>query len=74
MGLGGLGALGAALASSLASNALQGDTRQSQGYPSQDSGPGGMLGSILGSLGRKLNEEIFFLIIEKKVLFDKLWE
>lgn len=46
-----LGSLGAALASSLAANALQGGgTRpQSAGYPSQESG--GMLGSILGALG-----------------------
>ncbi|XP_043476859.1 translation initiation factor IF-2-like isoform X2 [Leptopilina heterotoma] len=47
-----LGSLGAALASSLAANALQGGggTRpQSAGYPSQESG--GFLDSILGSLG-----------------------
>lgn len=47
-GLGGLGALGTALASSLAANALQGN-RQQSGYPSQESG--GVLGSILGALG-----------------------
>jgi hypothetical protein len=49
--LGGLGALGAALASSLASNAFQGDrtSHVQQGYPPQDSG---MLGSILGALGK----------------------
>ncbi|XP_043271608.1 spidroin-2-like [Venturia canescens] len=47
-----LGALGAALASSLASSALQGDTRpQSGGYPPHDSGAGGVLGSIFGALG-----------------------
>ncbi|CAB0031206.1 unnamed protein product [Trichogramma brassicae] len=44
-GLGGLGALGAALASSLASN-----SHAQQGYPS-DSGSGGMIGSLLGALG-----------------------
>lgn len=46
-----LGSLGAALASSLAANALQGGgTRpQSAGYPSQESG--GFLDSILGSIG-----------------------
>ncbi|XP_033229182.1 protein pygopus-like isoform X2 [Belonocnema kinseyi] len=47
-----LGSLGAALASSLAANALSGGggTRpQSAGYPPQESG--GMLGSILGALG-----------------------
>ncbi|XP_051155234.1 protein pygopus-like isoform X2 [Leptopilina boulardi] len=47
-----LGSLGAALASSLAANALQGGggTRpQSAGYPPQESG--GLLGSLLGSLG-----------------------
>ena len=50
--MGGLGALGAALASSLASNAFQGDRAQhaQQGYPPQDSG---MLGSILGALGKQ---------------------
>ncbi|KAK0097116.1 hypothetical protein PV326_003223 [Microctonus aethiopoides] len=45
-----LGALGAALASTLASNALQGNSGQ-QGYPAQDAGAGGMLGSLLGALG-----------------------
>lgn len=52
-GLGGLGALGAALASSLAGNAFQGDNKAfaQQGYPPQDSGSG-MLGSILGALGK----------------------
>ncbi|XP_063977845.1 pro-resilin-like [Diachasmimorpha longicaudata] len=44
-----LGALGTALASSLVSNALSGDTRQQPGYPSQ--GGGDVLGSILGALG-----------------------
>lgn len=54
-----LGSLGAALASSLAANALQGGggTRpQSGGYPPQESG--GMLGSLLGALG-KLNFLLF---------------
>ncbi|XP_008555234.1 spidroin-2 [Microplitis demolitor] len=48
-----LGALGAALASSLAANALQGEMGrgQHQGYPAQESGGGGMLGSLLGALG-----------------------
>lgn len=49
-GLGSLGSLGAALASSLASNALHSNTHAQQGYPSQESG-GGVLGSILGALG-----------------------
>lgn len=50
-----MAALGSALASSLASNALQGDNKSypQSGYPSQDSnsGGGGVLGSILGALG-----------------------
>jgi hypothetical protein len=48
-GLGNLGSLGMALASSLASNAMQ-NTHAQQGYPQQQSG-GGVLGSILGALG-----------------------
>lgn len=53
-GLGNLGSLGAALASSLVSNALHSNTHAVQGYPSQESGGsggGGVLGSILGALG-----------------------
>ncbi|KAG7202816.1 hypothetical protein KM043_009973 [Ampulex compressa] len=49
-GLGSLGSLGAALASSLASNALS-NTNAQQGYPPQQAGGGGVLGSILGALG-----------------------
>lgn len=45
-----LGSLGAALASNLVSNALQGNTQAQQGYP-QPSGGGGVLDSILGALG-----------------------
>ncbi|XP_072762372.1 uncharacterized protein [Anoplolepis gracilipes] len=46
------GSLGMALASSLASSALQGNTHAQQGYPAQQqSGGGGMFGSILGALG-----------------------
>lgn len=44
-----------ALASSLASSALQGNTHAQQGYPAQPQsgggGGGGVLGSILGALG-----------------------
>lgn len=50
-GLGNLGSLGMALASSLASNALHSNTHAQQGYPAQESGGGGVLGSILGALG-----------------------
>lgn len=46
-----LGSLGLALASSLASNALHSNTHAQQGYPAQESGGGGVLGSILGALG-----------------------
>lgn len=50
-GLGNLGSLGAALASTLMTNALSNSNAQ-QGYPSQQpSGGGGVLGSILGALG-----------------------
>ncbi|XP_012231412.1 uncharacterized protein [Linepithema humile] len=50
-GFGGLaGTLGMALASSLASNAMQ-NTHAQQGYPQQQSGGGGVLDSILGALG-----------------------
>ncbi|XP_011265348.1 spidroin-2 isoform X2 [Camponotus floridanus] len=46
------GSLGMALASSLASNALQGNTQAQQGYPAQQqSSGGGVLGSIFGALG-----------------------
>ncbi|XP_029164320.1 pro-resilin-like [Nylanderia fulva] len=45
------GSLGMALASSLASNALQGNTHAQQGYPAPQQSGGGMLGSILGALG-----------------------
>ncbi|KAL6431756.1 hypothetical protein ACFW04_007347 [Cataglyphis niger] len=48
------GSLGMALASSLASSALQGNTHAQQGYPAQPQsggGGGGVLGSILGALG-----------------------
>ncbi|XP_076645921.1 uncharacterized protein LOC143355191 [Halictus rubicundus] len=45
-----LGSLGAALASNLVSNALQGNGNAQQGYP-QPSGGGGVLDSILGALG-----------------------
>lgn len=45
-----LGSLGAALASNLVSNALQGNANAQQGYP-QPSGGGGVLDSILGALG-----------------------
>lgn len=48
-GLGSLGSLGAALASSLASNALS-NTHAQQGYPAQSSG-GGLMGSLLGAIG-----------------------
>ncbi|XP_053994569.1 protein enabled-like [Hylaeus volcanicus] len=48
-GLGNLGSLGAALASSLVTNALQNNTHAQQGYPQESSG--GVLGSILGALG-----------------------
>lgn len=50
-GLGNLGSLGMALASSLASNALHSNTQAQQGYPAQQSSDGGVLGSILGALG-----------------------
>ncbi|XP_014480159.1 PREDICTED: uncharacterized PE-PGRS family protein PE_PGRS54-like [Dinoponera quadriceps] len=50
-GLGNLGSLGLALASSLASNAMHSNTHTQQGYPAQESGGGGVLGSILGALG-----------------------
>lgn len=51
-GLGNLGSLGMALASSLASNALHSNTHPQQGYPAQEpAGGGGVLGSILGALG-----------------------
>lgn len=41
-----------ALASSLASSALQGNTQPQQSYPAQQqSNGGGVLGSILGALG-----------------------
>lgn len=50
-GFGNLGALGAALASSLASNALHGNSNQ--GYPSQDQGGGNVLGSIFDAIGMK---------------------
>ncbi|CAK9822225.1 LGALS12 [Anthophora retusa] len=52
-GLGNLGSLGAALASTLVSNALSNSHAQ-QGYPPQQpsgGGGGGVLGSILGALG-----------------------
>lgn len=51
-GLGNLGSLGAALASSLVTNALSNSHAQ-QGYPSQQSSNsgGGVLDSILGALG-----------------------
>ncbi|XP_003493369.1 collagen alpha-1(I) chain [Bombus impatiens] len=52
-GLGNLGSLGAALASSLVTNALSNSQAQ-QGYPTniqQSSGGGGVLDSILGALG-----------------------
>ncbi|XP_043522874.1 spidroin-2-like [Frieseomelitta varia] len=50
-GLGNLGSLGAALASSLVTNALSNSHAQ-QGYPAQQpSGGGGVLDSILGALG-----------------------
>ncbi|XP_076749508.1 uncharacterized protein LOC143422617 [Xylocopa sonorina] len=51
-GLGNLGSLGAALASSLVTNALSNSQAQ-QGYPPQQqpSSDGGVLGSILGALG-----------------------
>ncbi|KAG6799259.1 protein enabled [Apis mellifera caucasica] len=50
-GLGNLGSLGAALASSLVTNALSNSHAQ-QGYPSQQSSnSGGVLDSILGALG-----------------------
>lgn len=46
------GTLGMALASSLASNALQGNTHAQQGYPpQQQSSGGGVLDSIFGALG-----------------------
>ncbi|KAM0729348.1 Galectin-4 [Formica fusca] len=46
------GSLGMALASSLASSALQRNTHAQQGYPAQQqSGGGGVLGSIFGALG-----------------------
>lgn len=48
-GLGNLGSLGAALAGSLASNAMRGDSHQG-GYPS--SGGNDMFGSLLGALGK----------------------
>ena len=49
--MGNLGSLGAALASSLVTNALSNSHAQ-QGYPSQQpSGGGGVLDSILGALG-----------------------
>lgn len=51
-GLGNLGSLGAALASSLVTNALTSNSHAQQGYPPQEStGGGGVLGSILGALG-----------------------
>lgn len=50
-GLGNLGSLGMALASSLASNALASNTHAQQGYPAQESAGGGVLGSILGAFG-----------------------
>lgn len=41
-----------ALASSLASSALQGNTQAQQGYPAQQQSSGGdVLGSIFGALG-----------------------
>lgn len=50
-GLGNLGSLGAALASSLVTNALSNSHAQ-QGYPpQQSSNSGGVLDSILGALG-----------------------
>lgn len=49
-GLGNLGSLGAALASSLVTNALQSNTHAQQGYPPQESS-GGVLGSLLGAFG-----------------------
>lgn len=51
--MGNLGSLGAALASSLVTNALSNSQAQ-QGYPTniqQSSGGGGVLDSILGALG-----------------------
>lgn len=45
------GSLGMALASSLASNAMQGNTHAQQGYPAQPQSAGGVLDSIMGALG-----------------------
>ncbi|XP_076667184.1 uncharacterized protein LOC143368390 [Andrena cerasifolii] len=50
-GLGNLGSIGAALASTLVTNALSNNSHAQQGYPPQESGGGGVLGSILGALG-----------------------
>ncbi|XP_066593855.1 uncharacterized protein [Prorops nasuta] len=49
-GLGNLGSLGMALASSLAGSALSNNAHAQQGYPPQEAG-GGVLGSLLGALG-----------------------
>ncbi|CAL1684036.1 unnamed protein product [Lasius platythorax] len=45
------GSLGMALASSLASSALQGNTQAQQGYPAPQQSGGGVLDSIFGALG-----------------------
>lgn len=55
--MGNLGSLGAALASSLVTNALSNSQAQ-QGYPTniqQSSGGGGVLDSILGALGTDID-------------------
>lgn len=62
------GTLGMALASSLASNALQGNTHAQQGYPpqqgyspQQQSGGGSVLDSIFGALGRHTHIHDIFI-------------